>query len=365
MDANMSVTIVSNTAGLKSRPLKGGGGKLVKKPTQVGQVTQRQLAELAGVSISTIYNCLHARHLVNKKTLDHVELLMERYDYHPNSIAKAMVNGRTQVIGVIVPRFDVGYFAKMVSDVEQLLGVNGYSSLICQHLDDVVKEDREVRLMREKRVDGVIVRSCGARTDPSLYQRLSDANVPFVLMGRGLPGLDDYLVTMDNFKATADLTEYLIQKGHKRIGYLGWDMNSSRYKGYRDTLKKHGIHAEENMYIQCETEYSSGQKEAYEMMRRPKEETPTALIAFNSCTAVAAIEALWNMGLKVPEDVAVATVGGDEDLRLSHVRLTAVIMPVDHMVREAVMMLYDQLDNKYWKRGPIIYPGEFYAGNTA
>ncbi len=163
----------------------------IARPDLVGKITQRQLAELAGVSMTTIYNCLHAKELVNKKTLEHVNRIMELYDYHPNSIAKAMVQGKSFSIGIIVPKLDVSYFAKIASGIEQLFNTNGYNSIICQHLDDTIKEEREIRLMREKRVDGLIVRACGERTDSSIYRRLAEMGMAFVLIDREFEDLKE------------------------------------------------------------------------------------------------------------------------------------------------------------------------------
>lgn len=351
--------------GLKSKASRSEMLNTVKRPDLVGKVTQQQLAELAGVSMSTIRNCLHAKDIVNKKTLEHVQKIMEKYDYHPNSIAKAMLQGKSSVIGIIVPRLDVSYFAKIAGEVERLFNMSGYSSLICQHMDDTLKEDREIRLMREKRVDGIIARSCGRRTDATVYQRLAEMNLPFVLIDRRFPALDDHYLGTDDYHATIQLIDYLVKKGHERIAYIGWDPGSARHTGYLNGLKKHGITVNEHLCKECLTEYTSGRREAYELMRVSKAERPTAIVGFNSQIGINAIEALWEMGLEVPDDIAVATIGGHEDLLLSKLRLTSVVLPINTMIREATVMLYDQLENKNWKRGPILCPCELRIGNTA
>ncbi len=341
-------------------------GEKIARPELVGRITQRQLAELAGVSMTTIYNCLHAKELVNKRTLEHVHKIMKMYDYHPNSIAKAMVEGKSFSIGIIVPKLDVSYFAKIASGIEQLFNTNGYNSIICQHLDDTIKEEREIRLMREKRVDGLIVRACGDRTDSSIYRRLAEIGMPFVLIDRKFDDLQEYYVGVDDYEATFKLTKYLIDKGHRRIGFIGWQREtSSRYKGYFDCLRENGIEPDENLYIECATEYTSGGNEAYVLMNRSENNRPSAIIAFNDCAAISAIEALWEMGLKIPEDVSIATIGGQENLRLSSLRLTVASLPIESIIRQAVIMLNDQIDNKNWRRGPILCPCKLIIGNSA
>ncbi len=354
-----------------SKKLNGKSPKLnvtgkIARPELVGKITQRQLAELAGVSMTTIYNCLHAKELVNKRTLEHVHRIMEMYDYHPNSIAKAMVQGKSFSIGILVPKLDVSYFAKIASGIEQLFNTNGYNSIICQHLDDMIKEEREIRLMREKRVDGLIVRACGERTDSSIYRRLAEIGMPFVLIDREFDDLKEYFVGVDDYMATMKLTEYLIQKGHRRIGFIGWQRETSlRYKGYYDGLNKHGINVDDELYVECATEYNSGYDEAHILMNRTKDDRPTAIIAFNDCAAISAIEALWKMGFKIPEDVAIANIGGQENLRLSSLKLTSVILPLESIIREAVIMLNDQIDNKNWRKGPVRCSCRLSIGNSA
>ncbi len=158
----------------------------------------------------------------------------------------------------------------------------------------------------------------------------------------------------------------MIGKGHKRIGFIGWQKETSlRYKGYKDALEKHGLIADDRLYVECATEYNSGYDETYALMNQSKHDRPTAIIAFNDCSAISAIEALWKMGFKIPEDVGVATIGGQENLRLSSLRLTSAVLPFESIIREAVIMLNEQIENENWRKGPILCPCRLNIGNSA
>jgi DNA-binding LacI/PurR family transcriptional regulator len=321
------------------------------------------------VSPTTIYNALHCQELVKEETLQRIHSLMEAYDYHPDGVARAMVRGKTDVLGVIVPQLEVPFYAKLASSIERAANTAGYSCFICQHFDDVLKENREVSLMRERRVDGVIVRVSAARQDARAYERLCQAKMPFVLVDRHLEGPDAHFVGSDDTESAAEIMDYLAAKGHKRIAFLAWQAIAtwygSRYEGYLEGLKRNGLPYDERYVRVVASEYGSGRDEAFEMLRQFGDERPTAIFAFNDTTALGAIKAIYEFGLKVPDDVAVVGFGGYRDTSLLPVSLMTVEQPIASMGHWAVQMLLDQIDKKNSIRGPLWLKNKLRRGGSA
>lgn len=334
-------------------------------------ITQKDLARAAGVSITTVYNALHRPQMVRQRTMDKINNLIQQHDYMPNNVARSMLRKKTDVLGIVVPVLEVMYYAKLVSAIERVANVAGYSCMICQHSDDPLKEEREVMLMRQRKVDGIFIQNCGQATDSRAMQRLVASGVPFVLVGGRAAGLDKYFVGGDDRLLAAQAVEWLIGQGHRRIAMLAWyrtpgDYHEGpRYLGYMDALKRHGIQPDPALVEMCQTEYRGGRLEILNILRRTAANRPTAVFGFNDQTAVGAVVGLREAGLRVPEDVAVLSFGGCLDESLMRFSLPTVVEPIEEIAQQACEMLLGQIENKPYPKGPILIPGKFRAGSAS
>lgn len=331
--------------------------------------TQKDLARLAGVSMTTVYNAIHCKDLVKKETLERIHSLMEEYDYHPDGIARAMVRGKTEVLGIVVPWLEVPFFAKLASSIERAANMAGYNCFICQHFDDILKEDRELSLMRERRVDGLIIRPSETRELATSYQRLVAARVPFVMVDRHIEGLEGHFVGSDDAPDAADMVDYLVSKGHRKIGFLAWQTTSTsldlRHDGYCEGLKRNNLPYDDRMVRVVTSEYTGGREETFDMIRHLGDDRPTAIFAFNDSAALGAMKAARELGLNVPDDLAVVGFGGYRDTSLLPVPLTTVEQPIVSMGNWAVQMLLDQIQEKGKIKGPLCLRGKLRLGGSA
>lgn len=319
-----------------------------------GVMTQKKLAELANVSSVTVYNCLYREKLVKPETRKKIFALMEQYDYHPDGIARAMVKGSTNVIGIIVPNFEVAYYAKVVSAIERAVKIHGSHCIICQHHDDPSQEILEINMMREYRVDGIILRNCGSNVDNEQIRRLANAGIPFVLMDGRSEGMDKHYVGYDDYKGAFDAVEFLIKKGHSRIGCIGFHRSgdisqSDRYKGYTDALNKYDIIVDDTLVKQCRAEYNGGQQEVEEIFGKNKNNPPTAFITLNDHTAFGVISGLK----KIKAEAEVWGFGGYLDQAMLPKKLPTVKQNTEVLADEVVKMLFTQI-NKKEANGPVL-----------
>jgi LacI family transcriptional regulator, galactose operon repressor len=328
--------------------------KVKKSNIFSGVMTQKKLAELANVSSVTVYNCLYRKELVKPATLKKIYSLMEQHDYHPDGIARAMVRGKTNVIGIIVPNFEVAYYAKIVSAIERVIKTKGCHCIICQHHDDPAQEILEINMMREYRVDGIILRNCGSNIDNEQIKRLSNAGIPFVLMDGRCEGLDSHYVGHDDYNGALDAVESLIKKEHSRIACVGFHRSgviqkSDRYKGYAAALKKHNISIDLDLVKQCQTEYNSGHQEVLTMFEQCKSNPPSAFITLNDHTAFGVINGLKEIGAKAD----VFGFGGYLDQTVLPDKLPTVKQNTDILAKQVAEMLFKQI-NKEKANGPVL-----------
>ncbi len=331
--------------------------------------TQLDLAKAAGVGPSTVYNALHNKDVVHPKTLELIHRLMKEHDYHPDSLAQSMVLRKTNVIGVVVPSLDNPYYARFVSCVERLSTEANYQCIVCQHFDNESKEEIGVTKMRQRRVDGVIIRNCGTRRDSDFFRRINGFGIPIVLFDGRADGFDESFIGGDDKAAAFEAVSYLIKAGHRRIAHLGFYrgkvfQKSPRYAGYREALISAGLLLDNKLTSQCTSEYNSGHDEILALLKRNRGNPPTAVFCFNDNTALGVIEGARKIGLEIPKDLAVIGFGGYYDKIRMPMPLTSMVQDLEGMAKEAVEMLLAKIARKPHEKGPILVPSKLRIGKS-
>lgn len=311
--------------------------------------TQKELASLAGVSIVTVYNAIHHPEKVKPETRDQIFGLMRKYDYLPDAVARSMVRGKTNIVGIIVPTIEVRYYARAISMLETELNQAGYRVLISQHRDDPEKEARELSMMREYRVDGVILRNCGTNVDDQHIKRLAQAEVPFVLIDGNLPGFEDHLVCEDDRYGSRKVVEMLIERGRRRIACLGFHRsgdfrNSNRYTGYCEALAAVGIPVDPAITAQCHHEYEGGKLAVDEVLARSASDPIDAVFCYNDDVALNVIAHLASLGFAPQDRILVTGYSGYAGCDLMPFRLPTIDSPLPEICHAAVSSLLGQID---------------------
>lgn len=328
-------------------------------------ITQKQLADLAGVSIVTIFNALHQPHKVNEKTRRKIYSLMDQYDYSPDGVARSMVRQKTNIVGIIIPTFEVRYYAQLASVLERRLNEQGYRALISQHLDDPQKEAQEIKMLREYRVDGFIIRNCGLDSDRDQIQKLANANIPFVLVDSSTDGFEDHFIADDDFNGAAHLVDHLLKEGRKRIAYIGFHRSGdfrkgNRYKGYCKALIDHGIAIDQRYSEACLSEYDDGQLALQKIMARTADAPIDAVFAVNDHTALNIIRQLCEWGYTPQKEILVAGYGGYMDNTFLPFRLPTIRQDVEGIGEKAVTQLLSRIDascktrEATWVKGELL-----------
>ena len=277
--------------------------------------TQRELARMANVSMTTIYNVLHQPELVNPATLKAIRRIMDECDYSPDALAQAMVRGKSNIVGVMVPRFDIPYFANMVCRIERCISKRNYKCLMIQHDDDPDKAKEAIRVFRQYRADGIILRGCSRGSDGELAELAERYRLPFVLLDEIITGYERFTILPADFDDGWKAAEKLIGMGCRRIGYIGWyradsDGLGPRFEGVAAALREHDLEFSADLYCKTASEYNAGCAELKQLWRRNGSAPPDGIICSNTSTAVNVYCGLKELGIRVPEELKLLGFGG-------------------------------------------------------
>ena len=181
--------------------------------------TALDVARLAGVAPATAARVLGNYGSVSSAARERVLKAAATLRYRPNRVARSMVTGLTQTLGVVIANIEDEFFSRIVRGIADAARVAGFQVMLMNSDEDVDEESRAVHALMERQVDGLIVAPASARTPEHLLE-VRESGMPIVLLDRTLDGLDADAVVIDGFEAAADVVNYLIELGHRRIAII-------------------------------------------------------------------------------------------------------------------------------------------------
>jgi DNA-binding LacI/PurR family transcriptional regulator len=309
--------------------------------------TIRDVAKRAGVSISTVSRTVNGGVFVEEGTRDKVRNAIEELGYQPNYLAKGLKVGKTNAICLLIPsirNYSINILARGVEDASRK---NGFTLILCNTDEDKEIEQIYIEKMLSNWVDGIVY--CTATRHSDVLEFLDKNNYPVVLALREYTEKFDTFC-VDNFKGGYIATQYLIEKGFKRIGILSGrldlDLYSDRLKGYQKALDDYGIPFRESYVI------SAKECEKVNIRFTPKidkvmngKEEPDSFFATGDLIAVNAINELRKIGLSVPKDIPII---GFDDIDISpmtYPALTTVSQPLYEIGLKATERLIKRIRN--------------------
>lgn len=274
-------------------------------------VTLAEVAQAAGVSISTVSRIVNGSAGVKDAKAERVRDAIQRLGYRPNTLARSLVTGRSNSIGVLTQDIASPHYGATLIGIERGLGGTAYSPLFISGHWLSTDEERAVDSLLDRRVAGLIV--LGGTLSASDLRRLA-AQLPLAVLGHQieLSDLGGISVKLDNHQPAYDMTAHLLGRGHRRIGFIMGPEDHSdaqqRRAGYRAALEAYGLTFEESLVVNGDFNEGSGQVATQLLLRRHPE--LTAIFASNDQMAYGARLALHRLGLRVPDDISL--VGFDD-----------------------------------------------------
>ncbi|MBN2499405.1 MAG: LacI family DNA-binding transcriptional regulator [Anaerolineales bacterium] len=333
------------------------------------RVRMADVARQAGVSLMTVSRVLNNKDDVSAETREHVQATIKQLGYRPSDVARGLVTKRTGAIGLVVPDVSNPYFSEVVRGAEHVAYARNYSVLLCNTEEDTRRELAVLQSLEEKCVDGVVM--CSSRLAEDELEEAISRHPVAVLVNRRLEFADERggvgVVMLDDVAGGQMATQHLLNSGHRVVGFLAGPPTShsghGRMEGYRMAMTAAGILPSSRWIKHCAPTVEGGRVSASELLGDNPE--LTALFCFNDLVAIGALQACIDLGLAVPDNVAI--VGFDD------IPLAALVTPALTTCRtsryelgtQAMELLLERIGGHAEECKEIVLPTELIVRNSA
>ncbi|MEN9775432.1 MAG: hypothetical protein RL322_2502 [Pseudomonadota bacterium] len=310
----------------------------------MSHITISDVARVSGVSESTVSRVLNGTARVAEAKRRAVEQAIESMGFQPNAFARGLATGRSRAVGVVTQAIDSPFYGEGMRGIERILQDNGYTPIFMSGHWNSDDEERCIRELIQRRVDGVIL--FAGRLDSGRIAGFAE-QVPVVVTGRRVDGPGVFSLAVDDAEGARLATAHLIGLGHQRIAFIGGPRDhpdaAARFSGYRKALDDAGIAFAQRLTTSGNFTEQGGLDAGERLLSLG--EPFTAVFCANDQTAFGLQLALHRRGLKVPEDVSVV---GFDDVSASAYfipPLTTVRQPVDRMGElsaQALLVMIEQ-----------------------
>lgn len=270
-----------------------------------------EVAKLAGVSPATVSRVFNNNPKVDPELKEKVLAASKKLCYKTNYYAKALIQGKTDFVGLLLTKFEIRHYSGILQGIESVLNAAGFKFFVTSSRYEMEKEREKIQLFLDLNFAGIIIISVGLSDEEIV--KFSKKGTPLLVYDRLVKGIKNNCIYFDNFGIEKKITNYLIENGHRRIAHIGGSetlpVYNERKKGYISALENNGIPVDESLIITCDkTGFSTkeGYRSALELLKRGKF---TALICQNDQTAIGAISAINSKGLRVPDDISIVGFG--------------------------------------------------------
>ena len=307
--------------------------------------TMKRIAADLGVSVTTISKVLNHHADIGQVTRARVLKRVEELGYRPNAVARSLSLRRTNTVGIIIPDLMHSFFVEIVAGLETVVSARGYGLLLCSSGEDARKERAEIEMLRARQVDGIVLASAKATGNTSLLRGLGGLGTALVMIDRDdHPRVRCHRVLTDDVEVGRLATVHLLSRGRRAIGHIkGPPIVHARRReeGYRRAMADAGVPVHEAAVIDGGFMEADGHGAMKTMLEtQPRVD---AVFAVNDPAAIGAMKAIWEAGLRVPEDIAVVGAGDVAYSDLIRVPLTTVRWSKGDVGRRAAELILDQI----------------------
>jgi len=282
----------------------------------------KDIARELGVSVVTVSKVLRNHEDISEETRQRVLKRVRELNYQPNPVARALVTGRSYTVGLIVPDLLHPFFAEVATGLSSALRRKNYSLLISSSEGDAELERQEVKRLLGRRPDAIVMASTQATVES--LRRIEEQKVPYVLIDRAFLGMPANFVGVDDVKVGRMATDHLIAVGCRRIAHIRGATTSTaigRVEGYHQALLKHQMTPLEGYVITGRSADVDSWSSGHEAMKKllALNPSPDGVFCYNDPNALGAMDAIFEAGLRVPQDIAVIGCGNlhlDRSLRV-------------------------------------------------
>ena len=310
----------------------------------------KDIAEKAGVSVMTVSKALRNEPDIAKATRTRIRAIADQAGYLPNHAARGLRTRSTSQFALIISALTNPLYTRVIMAVEEQAHEMGYEILFAQTLNNPEREERIIRRMLARQVDGLFIRPVYRPDNTAvIYDELLKCGIPTVILGhRALFCSEFPNVQTDDLAGAQLATQYLLDLGHQRIAcftgptFSPWAQE--RYEGYRRTLIDAGLESDEKFIFHAGSTIEEGEKAALQLINeRPG---ATAIVAVNDLVAIGAANVLLDQGVQIPRDISIVGFGDILNAENYRIPLTTIDQPKYRRGIASMEMMVDLLEGK-------------------
>lgn len=314
-------------------------------------VTLKTVAEDLDLSVTAVSRALRDDKNISSETKEKVKEAVKRLNYQPNAIAESLRVNKTRTLGLVISDGSLSFFGSLIEGIEGVASEKGYNIILSHANGNWKREMEAVNILASKRIDGLFL-AASTLTAPEHKAFLDSFGIPYMFLVRNPDYPADYVVN-DNYFGVYEMMNYLIKTGSSRIHLLNVsnEISTSRYrrKGYEDALKNAGIPVDPTLIHSALPTVEAG----YATMKAILAEDKNVHAVYCGCDmiAIGVMECIMECGLKIPEDIRIASYDDIEFAAYLMVPLTTVRQPRYKIGEFGAMMMIDKLNGN--DHGPI------------
>ncbi len=278
------------------------------------KVTLKDIAKELGVDPSTVSKALRKSSDISPQMQKKVKNIADKLGYRPNLLAKSLINKRSNILGIIIPDLRISFFSEATRGIYEEATKNGFESILLVHDENHLNEKKKLEFLSDINVDGILLNAVDEETNLELYNRLYDEGIEIVCWDRKIANSKFNSVTINDKKASFELTSLFIEKGRKKIMFIGPNTGipvaKDRYEGYLMALEEHNIPIDKKLILETERTFEDAHNVLYDVLQNGIE--IDAIICVGGLIAFGAGNAVLESNLNIPDDIMLGEFGDND-----------------------------------------------------
>ena len=308
------------------------------------RTTIKDIANVLNISAAAVSKALHNDPRISDKTKEDVKKIAKNLNYQPNHLASALRRGKSNLVGVIVPRTNSNFFSSVIQNIEEVLNKEGYNIIITQSNESFKKECNNIDTLLFTQVDGIIASMANETIDLEYYEKIKSKGIPLILFDRGENNLNVDYIGINDYDSSHMIVEHLVEQGCKRIAHIGGYKHTrifnNRIRGYVDALKKHNLPLDTELLIESSLTIEDGRVKMTELLALKNR--PDAVYVAGDYAALGALQVLNEQNINMPNDIALVGFGDEP--------FTAMVTPTITSINQHSAEIGKQAAKTFLKR---------------
>ena len=311
------------------------------------KITIKDIAKEIGVDPSTVSKALRKQSDISVEMQKKVKKIADKLGYRPNLLAKSLINKRSNILGVIIPDLRISFFSEATRGIYEEATKNGYETILLVHDENPINEKRKLEFLSDINVDGILLNAVDETTNLSLYKKLRAEGIKIICWDRKLRNSKFNSVTINDIKASYELTTKLIESGRRKIMFIGPNTGipvaQDRFEGYLMALKENKIRVMKNLILETERTFESAHNTLYNAIKKGTDFD--AIVCVGGLVAYGAGNAILESKLRIPEDILLSEFGDNDIISRLGIPFYTVNQNPYNIGKEAVDLLIKCLED--------------------